>query len=129
MILSDLGKEFTDDIFKQITSMADIALSYTTNRNLKANGQSERINTTLKTIVLSLIVHKVDFDLAVVVHKYFYNETKHSSLGFTPGIVHFTRNLSLIFDTVTDPVESPLLTVKTGMRNLCYLTFKYCRDK
>ncbi|GFT22627.1 retrovirus-related Pol polyprotein from transposon 297 [Nephila pilipes] len=110
MILSDLGTQFTANIFKQITSMAGIALHHTTSRNPKANGQSERINTALKTTILSLTDHKIDFDLAVAVHKSFYNSTKHSSHGFTPDIVHFGRNLSLIFDTITAPIESPLLT-------------------
>ncbi|GFQ87838.1 putative tick transposon [Trichonephila clavata] len=110
MILSDLGTQFTANIFKQITSMTGIALHHTTSRNPKANGQSERINTSLKTTILSLTDHKVDFDLAVAVHKSFYNGTKHSSHGFTPDIVHFGRNLSLIFDTITAPIETPLLT-------------------
>ncbi|GFS79368.1 integrase catalytic domain-containing protein [Trichonephila clavipes] len=110
MILSDLGTQFTADIFKQITSMTGIALHHTTSRNPKANGQSERINTSLKTTILSLANHKADFDLAVAVHKSFYNGTKHSSHGFTPDIVHFGCNLSLIFDTITTPIEVPLLT-------------------
>ncbi|GFS56121.1 putative tick transposon [Nephila pilipes] len=110
MILSDLGTQFTANIFKQITRMTGIVLHHTTNKNPKANGQSERINTALKTTILSLTDHKVDFDLAVAVHKSFYNSTKHSSHGFTPDIVHFGRNLSLIFDTITTPIESPLLT-------------------
>ncbi|GFQ68736.1 putative tick transposon [Trichonephila clavata] len=110
MVLSDLGTQFTTTIFKQITSMTGIALHHTTSRNSKANGQSEIINTSLKTTILSLTDHKVDFDLAVAVHKSFYNGTKHSSHGFTPGIAHFGRNISLIFDTITAPIETPLLT-------------------
>ncbi|GFX71256.1 putative tick transposon [Trichonephila clavipes] len=110
MILSDLGTQFTADIFKQITSMTGIAFHHTTSRNPKANGQSERINSSLKTTILSLADHKVDFDLAVAVHKSFYNGTNHSSHGFTPDIVHFGRNLSLIFDTITAPIKAPLLT-------------------
>ncbi|GFT41317.1 hypothetical protein TNCV_628601 [Trichonephila clavipes] len=74
------------------------------------NGQSGSINTSLKTTILSLADHKVDFDLAVAVHKSFYNVTKHSSHGFIPDIVNFERNPNLIFDTGTDPVEAPLLT-------------------
>ncbi|GFX46677.1 putative tick transposon [Trichonephila clavipes] len=108
MILSDLGTQFTADIFKQITNMTGIAHHHTTSRNPKANGQSERINSSLKTSILSLADHKVDF--AVAVHKSFYNGTKHSSHGFTPDIVHFGRNLSLIFDTIAAPIETPLLT-------------------
>ncbi|GFQ90156.1 putative tick transposon [Trichonephila clavata] len=110
MILSDLGTQFTANIFKQITSMTGIARHHTTSRNPKAKGQSGRINTSLKTTILSLTDHKVDFDPAVAVHKSFYNGTKHSSNGFTPDIVHFGRNLSLIFDTITAPIETPLLT-------------------
>ncbi|GFY62747.1 putative tick transposon [Trichonephila inaurata madagascariensis] len=110
MILSDLGTQFTADIFKQITSMTGIALHHTTSRNPKANGQSERINTSLKTTTLSLADHKVDFDLAVAVHKSFYNGTKHSSHGFKPDILHFGCNLSLISDTITAPIAAPLLT-------------------
>ncbi|GFR01273.1 putative tick transposon [Trichonephila clavata] len=110
MILSDLGTQFTANIFKQITNMTGIALHHTISRNPKANGQSDRINTSLKTTILSLTDQKVDFDLAVAVHKSFYNGTKHRSHGFTPDIVHFGRNLSLIFDTITAPIETPLLT-------------------
>ncbi|GFT03565.1 putative tick transposon [Nephila pilipes] len=110
MILSDLGTQFTANIFKQITSMAGIALHHTTSRNPKANGQSERINTSLKTNILSLTDHKFDFGFAIVVYKSFYNSIKHSSHDFTPDIVHFGRNLSLIFDTITSPIEAPLLT-------------------
>ncbi|GFR02646.1 uncharacterized protein LOC105324479 [Trichonephila clavata] len=109
MILSDLGT-FTTNILKQITSMTGIALHHTISRNPKANVKSERINTSLKITILSLTDHKVDFDLTVVVHKYFYNGTKHSSHGFTPDIVHFGRNLCLIFDIITAPIETSLLT-------------------
>ncbi|GFT91078.1 uncharacterized protein LOC105324479 [Nephila pilipes] len=84
MILRDLGIQFTANIFKQITSMTGIALHHTTSRNPKANGQSERINTSLKTTILSVTDRTVDFDLAVAVHKSFYNSTKQSSHGFTP---------------------------------------------
>ncbi|GFY69772.1 integrase catalytic domain-containing protein [Trichonephila inaurata madagascariensis] len=91
MILSDLGTQFTADIFKQITSMTGIALNHTTN-------------------------HKVDFDLEVAVHKFFYNGTKHSSHGFTPDIVHFGRSLSLIFDTITALIEVTLL-IEEGYTN------------
>ncbi|GFT92839.1 uncharacterized protein LOC105324479 [Nephila pilipes] len=120
MILSYLGTQLTANIFKQITSMTGIALHYTTSRNQKANEQSERINTALKTTILSLTDHKVDFDLAVAVHKSFYNSTKHSSHGFTPDIVHFGRNLSLMFDTITAPIEAPLLTEEGYTNTLLY---------
>ncbi|GFX47253.1 integrase catalytic domain-containing protein [Trichonephila clavipes] len=110
MILSDLGTQFIADIFKQVTSMTGIALHHTTSRNPKANGHWEKINTSLKAAILSLANHKVDFDLAVAVHKSFYNGTKHSSHGFTPDIVHFGCNLRPIFDTIIAPIEAPLLT-------------------
>ncbi|GFY44998.1 uncharacterized protein LOC105324479 [Trichonephila inaurata madagascariensis] len=45
IILSDFGTQFTADTFKQIISMTGIVLHHTTSRNRKANGQSERINT------------------------------------------------------------------------------------
>ncbi|GFY62957.1 transposon Tf2-9 polyprotein [Trichonephila inaurata madagascariensis] len=59
------------------------------------------------TIARKIIQYITTF---VAVHKSFYNGTKHSSYGFTPDVVHFGRNRSLVFDTITAPTEAPLLT-------------------
>ncbi|GFT68226.1 hypothetical protein TNCV_3031061 [Trichonephila clavipes] len=72
MILSDLGTQFTADIFKQITSMTGIAFHHTTSRNPKAIDNRKGSTPPLKTTILSLADHKVGFlDLAVAVHKSF----------------------------------------------------------
>ncbi|XP_035206606.1 uncharacterized protein LOC118181543 [Stegodyphus dumicola] len=99
MILRDLGTQFTSLVFESITKSLGIKLSHCTPQRPECNAQSERVNTSIKTSLLTLHEKGVSFQNALLIHQNIYNGTIHPSTGYSPNILHFGRNLSLLFDT------------------------------
>ncbi|XP_035214374.1 uncharacterized protein K02A2.6-like [Stegodyphus dumicola] len=99
MILTDLGTQFTSLVFESITKSLGIKLSHCTPQRPECNAQSERVNTSIKTSLLTLHEKGVSFQNALLIHQNIYNGTIHPSTGYSPNILHFGRNLSLLFDT------------------------------
>ena len=99
LILSDNGTQFKSHIFQEFNRMLGIKLTHTTTYHPQANAVSERINTSIKATVKSLMDDGYTFTNAIKIHECMYNNTFHSTIKTSPNKVHFGRSLSNITDT------------------------------
>jgi transposase InsO family protein len=98
-ILTDLGPQFKSEIFHHLNKTFGIRLIHTTTGRPQANAISERINQSIKATIQALQYEGKQFHHAVDLHKSIYNASRHTSTGFSPNMVHFARELSIITDT------------------------------
>ena len=98
-ILTDLGSQFTSNIFQQFTNTYGIKLMHTTVSHPQANSISERINSHIKSTIIALQQEGHNFYNAIKIHQMLYNSSVHSSTKFSPNYIHFGREISTLFDT------------------------------
>ncbi|GBM98190.1 Uncharacterized protein K02A2.6 [Araneus ventricosus] len=98
-ILSDRGLQFTSEVFSLINKTLGIKLSHTSPFHPQTNGQTERLNPAIESSILTLQERGVNLQNALLIHQNIYNGLIHPSTGYTPNLLHFGRNLPLIFDT------------------------------
>ncbi|GBO38102.1 Uncharacterized protein K02A2.6 [Araneus ventricosus] len=104
-ILSDRGLQFTSEVFSLINKTLGIKLNHTSPFHPQTNGQTERLNPAIESSILTLQERGVNLQNALLIHQNIYNGLIHPSNGYTPNLLHFGRNLPLIFDTFDNNSE------------------------
>lgn len=104
-LLSDLGTQFTSETFELVNKLLGITLVHSSSNHPATNGVSERINTQIKSSINTLLDNNVSFENAILIHQSLYNGSVHSSTKFTPNVIHFGRNIPLLFDTFNMQTE------------------------
>lgn len=101
MIHSDLGKQFTAEIFNGFCTKFGIRITYSSPAHPQTNAISERINQAIKATILALEEDGYNFFNAVKIHQMMYNSSVHSTTKFSPNNIHFGREISTLYDTYT----------------------------
>lgn len=114
VLLSDGGSEFCSELMSKLAEILKIDKRTCTPYMASTDGQVERFFSTFSNLMSTVINRsQTDWDLLAkyVVHS--YNNSEHSSTGFTPTYLTYGRELDIPFDLCV-PVSMP----KT-----------YCEDK
>lgn len=109
VILSDLGTQFTSQVYNKFNEMLGIKILHSSSAHPQSNAIAERVNASIKNSINILLMEGYNFEQAMLVHKSLYNGSKHSSTCFSPNLLHFGRELSLIFDTVDFSNNQPFV--------------------
>ena len=66
----------------------------------EANAVSERINTSIKSTIKSLMAEGYTFENATKIHENIYNSSFHYTIQSTPNKIHFGRELANVTETL-----------------------------
>ena len=102
---TDQGRNFESELIHQICNVYDIKKTKTTAYHPQGDGQVERYNKTMMTIVNALVQHMPEkWDEALPFATAAYNGTVHETTGFTPNYMWYMRECRT---TVGDIVPNP----------------------
>ena len=105
-IMHDKGGHFNSDLFAELHRLSGIKASNTTPYHPMSNGQCERMNRSLVSMLRSLSpAEKRDWKSVLPKLSFAYNSTQHASTGFTPFFMMFGRESRLPIDEVFDEVQ------------------------
>ena len=107
-ILSDLGKEFESELFRELCARLEVDKIRTTAYKASTNGASERFHRTLNSMLGKVVdEHQRDWCEYLPQIMAAYRSAKHEATGFTPNLLVYGRELSAPIDLVLGRPEGP----------------------
>ncbi|XP_030834466.1 uncharacterized protein K02A2.6-like [Strongylocentrotus purpuratus] len=98
---TDQGRNFESQLFKEVCQILGIKKTRTTAYNPKSDGMIERFNRTLLDMLVTLIEpgkNQRDWDKYVHIATTAYRSSVHETLGETPNMMMFGRELKMLSD-------------------------------
>ena len=109
----DRGREFNSELFAELHALAGIQMSNTTPYHPMGNGQVERLNRTLISMLKSIPEkEKKNWKIHLPKLMFAYNSTVNKTTGYSPYFLLFGRESHLPIDSIF-PVEAKKLNNKT----------------
>jgi len=91
---SDQGRQFESDLFKELCELLHIRKTRTSSHRPQCNGQCERFNRTLLSMIRAFLNdHQEDWDQYVSCLTAAYRATPHEATGITPNQMMLGREL------------------------------------
>jgi len=88
-VTCDRGSKFTSQFFRSLGKLLDITLHFTSGYNLQADGQSERVNQTLKQYLCHYCSYQQDnWSELLPLVEFMYNNAPNASTGVSPFFVN-----------------------------------------
>jgi transposase InsO family protein len=92
VLLTDNGTQFVSKFFQTVCKILGVKQVFTTAYHPQTNGQCERFNRTVLSSITNYVSdNQDDWDELSSLATYAYNTTVHSSTGFTPYELTFSR--------------------------------------
>lgn len=102
-IHTDQGRNYESDLFHELCELLEIKKTRTSPKNPKANGQVERFNRTLISMIKSYLRgEQTNWDLNLGCLAGAYRATQNESTGLTPNLLLFGRELRMPSDILRD---------------------------
>ena len=102
-ILSDQGSEFDSQVLKQLCNSLGIVKKRSSPYHPQGNGAVERVNRSLKAMLLSYPEEKRDqWDTLIPLCLWAYRAAQHESTGYSPFALTFGREMELPIDAALD---------------------------
>ena len=95
---SDQGSCFTSTLWTRVCEELNIEKTQTTAYHPEGNSQCERFNSTLMTMLYSILSDYKDWDLRLTYVTFAYNSTQHKTTNYTPYFLMFGRRPFLEID-------------------------------
>ena len=94
-ILTDQGRNFESNLFAELCELLEIRKIRTSPGHPQGNGQTERFNRTLLTMIKSFLGREEDWDLHLGCLTAAYRASPHESTGMTPNMLMFGHEVRL----------------------------------
>jgi len=112
-ILSDLGREFQNELRDEICRLLGIVRLHTTAYNPSTNGKMEKWHRSLNAMITNVVDHKQKKWVVILPFvTVAYNATTHDSTGFSPIFLFFEKELSSPLDVALGPEFEGTRTIK-----------------
>ncbi|VDH92566.1 Hypothetical predicted protein [Mytilus galloprovincialis] len=105
-IHSDQGRNYESDIFQELCSILDIRKTRTSPRNPKCNGQVERFNRTLVSMIKSYLRgEQTNWDLNLGCLASAYRACPHDTTSLTPNVMMLGREIRFPYELTREGTE------------------------
>jgi transposase InsO family protein len=101
-LLTDNGTQFTSKFLAIVTKLLGVHHVFTSAYRAATNGQAERFNATLVDSIAHYVTIQEEWDLELATATFAYNNTPHTSTGFTPFELVLARPPSALFLTPSE---------------------------
>lgn len=114
VLVSDNGRQFTANEFKQFLSKNGIEQILTAPGHPATNGQAENFVKTFKNSLLKAIYDYKNINMDLVINKFLfdYRVTKHCTTSQTPSKLMFGREVKSLFSLMKPPIVSDIIKEK-----------------
>ena len=131
-ILTDRGRNFTSDLFKNICEYFGIDRKFTTAYHPQTDGQTERFNRTLMGMLCNYIGHKHDdWEDVLELVCFVYRASVHSPTCETPYFLLYGRDPRMLIDRFLNPRMINIITpedYKSQLMMRMHTAFKLVKD-
>jgi hypothetical protein len=120
-IISDRDPRFTSDFWRSLWSLLGTTLAMSTAYHPQTDGQTERANRTLETILRHYVsFHQDDWDEHLTAAEIAINNSAAEATGFSPYFLNYGAHPPLPFDNIvpTSRNDTVAKTIDTFQRNL-----------
>jgi len=109
-LLSDQGRNFESNLFKEFLELLDVHKLRTTPYHPQCDGQTERFNKTLISMLRTFVnENQDDWDLLLNKLAFAYRTAVHRATGYTPFEMVYGRQpklpIDLFYENCSDPLE------------------------
>ena len=105
-IHSDQGRNYESQIFQELCKLLEIRKTRTSPKNPKCNGQTERFNRNLISMIKSYLRgEQENWDLNLGCLAGAYRASPHESTGLTPNILMLGREIRLPFEITSEGLD------------------------
>ena len=102
-IVHDLGREFTNEIMKNLALLTGTGNLKTTSYRASLNGAVERVHSTINSVFAKTVSSNMkDWDIQASYVCFAYNTSRHSSTTFDPFFLQFGRQARVGIDMLLD---------------------------